>query len=65
MWYACQSQGYYFKYRKFDKSSLELLLNRELWFAKADTLNDPFEASSSFSNVLNAVLGALSHAPSC
>ncbi|WP_142392837.1 DUF2971 domain-containing protein [Klebsiella pneumoniae] len=44
-----------FKYRKFDKSSLELLLNRELWFAKADTLNDPFEASSAFSNVLNAV----------
>lgn len=44
-----------FKYRSFDKSSLELFINRELWFAKADTLNDPFEANCSFSNVLKAV----------
>lgn len=44
-----------FKYRKFDKSSLELFLNRELWFATAATLNDPFEAESSFSEVLDAV----------
>ncbi|XJM92291.1 DUF2971 domain-containing protein [Escherichia coli] len=47
--------GILFKYRKFDKNNLKLLLNRELWFAKPDTLNDPFEANSSFSNVLDAV----------
>lgn len=44
-----------FKYRKFDKGCLELLLNRELWFASPDTLNDPFEAESSIDEVLKAV----------
>lgn len=44
-----------FKYRKFDKSSLELFINRELWFAKADTLNDPFEANASLANIMKAV----------
>lgn len=44
-----------FKYRKFDKSCLELLLNRELWFAAPASLNDPFEGESSFSEVLDAV----------
>ncbi|CEJ64544.1 MULTISPECIES: DUF2971 domain-containing protein [Citrobacter] len=44
-----------FKYRKFDKSCLELLLNRELWFASPATLNDPFEAQSSLDEVLDAV----------
>lgn len=44
-----------FKYRKFDKSCLELLLNRELWFASPVTLNDPFEAESSIDEVLEAV----------
>ncbi|EMN8763442.1 MULTISPECIES: DUF2971 domain-containing protein [Serratia] len=44
-----------FKYRKFDKSCLELLLNRELWFASPATLNDPFEAESSIHEVLDAV----------
>ena len=44
-----------FKYRKFDKGSIELLLNRELWFAKPESLNDPFEGESSFSEVLEAV----------
>lgn len=44
-----------FKYRKLDKSCLELLLNRELWFATPASLNDPFEGESSFSEVLDAV----------
>lgn len=44
-----------FKYRKFEKSCLELLLNRELWFATPASLNDPFEGESSFSKVLDAV----------
>lgn len=44
-----------FKYRAFDKSCLELLLNRELWFALPATLNDPFEAESSMPEVLDAV----------
>lgn len=32
-----------FKFRSFDQSSIKLLENRELWFAKPDSLNDPFE----------------------
>jgi hypothetical protein len=44
-----------FKYRKFDKGSIELLVNRQLWFAKPSSLNDPFEGESSFTDVLNAV----------
>jgi len=44
-----------FKYRKFDKGGLELLLNRQLWFATPASLNDPFEGESSFSGVLKAV----------
>lgn len=44
-----------FKYRKFDKACLELLLNRELWFATPASLNDPFEGESTFAEVLEAV----------
>jgi len=44
-----------FKYRKFDKGSIELLLNKELWFATPASLNDPFEGDSSSSEVLDAV----------
>ncbi|VAW88449.1 hypothetical protein MNBD_GAMMA18-1762 [hydrothermal vent metagenome] len=44
-----------FKYRKFDKRSIELLVNRQLWFAKPASLNDPFEGKSSCSEVLEAV----------
>ncbi|EPW4543326.1 DUF2971 domain-containing protein [Vibrio vulnificus] len=32
-----------YKFRAFNKGSIELLLNRELWFAKPESLNDPFE----------------------
>jgi hypothetical protein len=34
-----------FKFRSFDQSSIKLLKNRELWFARPDSLNDPFEFS--------------------
>lgn len=44
-----------FKYRKFDKMTIELLLNKELWFATPASLNDPFEGESSFSEVIEAV----------
>lgn len=44
-----------FKYRKFDKGCLELLLNRQLWFSTPASLNDPFEGESSFAEVLEAV----------
>lgn len=47
-----------FKYRKFDKSCLELLLNRQLWFATPASLNDPFEGEASYADVLNAVWDA-------
>ncbi len=32
-----------FKFRPFNKTSIELLVNKELWFARPDSLNDPFE----------------------
>ena len=44
-----------FKYRDFSKTSLELLINKELWFAKPDTLNDPFECQMLFPDVLESI----------
>lgn len=44
-----------FKYREFNQASLELLLNRQLWFASPASLNDPFEGEPSFTGVLDAV----------
>jgi len=44
-----------FKYRPFNKSSIELLVNKELWFAQPETLNDPFECQTSFERVLETV----------
>ena len=44
-----------FKYRAFNKSSIELLINRELWFAKPSTLNDPFECQMIFPEFLEAI----------
>jgi len=32
-----------FKFRAFNKEAIELLVNRQLWFARPDSLNDPFE----------------------
>ena len=32
-----------FKFRAFNKDSIKILENRELWFARPDSLNDPFE----------------------
>ena len=37
-----------FKFRPFNKTSIELLVNRELWFARPDSLNDPFECQFDF-----------------
>lgn len=44
-----------FKYREFNKSSIELLVNQELWFAKPDTLNDPFECQMMMPEMLNSI----------
>ena len=44
-----------FKYRDFSKTSLELLINQELWFAKPDSLNDPFECQMLFPEVLESI----------
>lgn len=41
-----------FKYRDFSKNSIELLLNRELWFAQPETLNDPFECQLEYLRIL-------------
>jgi hypothetical protein len=37
-----------FKFRSFNKASMELFVNRELWFARPDSLNDPFECQFDF-----------------
>ncbi len=42
-----------FKYRKFDKTSIELLINKELWFSNPESLNDPFECQRTYSDVLD------------
>ncbi|ELT7571668.1 DUF2971 domain-containing protein [Vibrio cholerae] len=44
-----------FKYREFTKSSIELLVNQELWFAKPDTLNDPFECQMMMPEMLESI----------
>ncbi len=44
-----------FKYRSFCKTSLELFINRELWFAKPDSLNDPFECQMLLPEVLESI----------
>lgn len=44
-----------FKYRAFNKSSIELLVNRELWFANPETLNDPFECQMIMSEMLDSI----------
>ena len=44
-----------FKYRAFNKSSIELMVNRELWFADPNTLNDPFECQMYYDRALEVV----------
>ncbi|AXF61952.1 DUF2971 domain-containing protein [Leclercia sp. W6] len=44
-----------FKYRNCKDDGLRVLRERELWFATANTFNDPFEAETSFPDVLAAV----------
>ena len=44
-----------FKYRAFNKSSIELLVNKELWLAKTDSLNDPFECQMIFNEILESI----------
>ncbi|STO56732.1 DUF2971 domain-containing protein [Grimontia hollisae] len=44
-----------FKYREFTKSSIELLVNQELWFARPDTLNDPFECQMMMPEMLESI----------
>jgi hypothetical protein len=39
-----------FKFRSFNKASMELFVNRKLWFARPDSLNDPFECQFDFEN---------------
>ncbi|HDT4317106.1 TPA: DUF2971 domain-containing protein [Klebsiella aerogenes] len=50
-----EKNGILFKYRNCKDDGLRVLRNRELWFATADNFNDPFEAETSFPNVLAAV----------
>jgi len=33
-----------FKYRTFNKSSLEILINKKIYLAKSCTFNDPFDS---------------------
>jgi hypothetical protein len=38
-------EGTVFKYREINKNTYQLLINREIWFSKPNTFNDPFECN--------------------
>ncbi|WP_285164501.1 DUF2971 domain-containing protein [Shewanella goraebulensis] len=44
-----------FKFRAFNKGSIELLVNRELWFAKPESLNDPFECPFDAEHIFDGI----------
>ena len=44
-----------FKFRAFNKGSIELLVNRELWFAKPKSLNDPFECPFDANRIFDGI----------
>jgi hypothetical protein len=45
-----------FKFRKFDKKSKAILLNKELWFPEPKTLNDPFDCQVEHERMLESFL---------
>ncbi len=45
-----------FKYRAMSKTSIELLVNQEIWFAKPDSLNDPFDCQLEYQRSLEVAL---------
>ena len=45
-----------FKYRIYNEKSKELLSKQELWFAKPDTLNDPFDCQVEYERILSIAL---------
>jgi hypothetical protein len=49
-----------FKYRTYNATSLELLVNRELWFAQPDSFNDPFDCSMDYEIFLVKAIKLLS-----
>ena len=42
-----------YKYRAFDENGLKILINRELYFASPESLNDPLDYQVSLSNILS------------
>jgi hypothetical protein len=49
-----------FKYRTYNATSLELLVNRELWLAQPDSFNDPFDCSMDYEIFLAKAIALLS-----
>lgn len=49
---AKNSNEIIFKYRAFNSTSLEMLINKQLWFADPDTFNDPFDCRLDYSIAL-------------
>lgn len=45
-----------YKYRPFDQRALEILINRELWFAKPESLNDPLDCRIPLGEILQATI---------
>ena len=41
-----------YKYRAYNAHSLSILINRKVWFAKPDSLNDPFDCKIPFDHSL-------------
>ena len=42
-----------YKFRPYDENSLTMLINGTIWFAKPDSLNDPFDCKIPFDNHIN------------
>lgn len=45
-----------YKYRKFDSRTLSMLINKELYFARPEDLNDPYDCQISISKSIGEAI---------
>lgn len=48
-----------YKYRDYNERALEIIIKRELWLAEPQTLNDPFDCQTEYSEILINAINAL------
>ncbi|PHR95108.1 MAG: hypothetical protein COA68_17610 [Oceanobacter sp.] len=53
---AINTKDIVFKYRPFNSMSLEMLINKQLWFADPDTFNDPFDCRVDYKAAMQKLL---------